>query len=139
MAITYSALQDAFMMASIDGMGEQEVYLSRETGEVHWHNEFGDNIEELPDDVDDATKYVRVPGRKDLDLGRPLVMSFVEEHLPDDFDDVRRFFGRRGAYAKFRALLTRRRALDRWYDFEAKAEERALREWCKDNGVTLED
>ena len=106
---------------------------------MHWHNEFGDNIEELPDDVDDATKYVRVPGRKDLDLGRPLVMSFVEEHLPDDFDDVRRFFGRRGAYAKFRALLTRRRALDRWYDFEAKAEERALREWCKDNGVTLED
>jgi hypothetical protein len=38
----------------------------------------------------------------------------------------------RGAYSKFKALLTRRRALDRWYDFEWKATERGLREWCEE-------
>jgi len=30
-------------------------------------------------------------------------------------------------YARFKELLARRNALDEWHDFEAKAEERALR------------
>jgi hypothetical protein len=29
-------------------------------------------------------------------------------------------------------------ALDRWHDFEAKAEESALREWCKLNSIELD-
>jgi len=47
--------------------------------------------------------------------------------------------GRRGAYQKFRALVTQRNVLDRWYEFEAKATERALREWCELNSVELAD
>jgi hypothetical protein len=29
--------------------------------------------------------------------------------------------------------------LQRWYDFEAAAIERALRAWCQENGVELTD
>jgi hypothetical protein len=29
--------------------------------------------------------------------------------------------------------------LERWYDFEAKATERALREWCELNSIELAD
>jgi hypothetical protein len=47
-------------------------------------------------------------------------------------------FDRRGAYARFRDLLLRKKALDRWYDFEAKATEAALREWCELNEITIE-
>ena len=47
-------------------------------------------------------------------------------------------FDRRGAYARFKDLLLRKKALDRWYDFEAKATEAALREWCEINGITIE-
>jgi hypothetical protein len=46
-------------------------------------------------------------------------------------------FSKRGAYQKFRALLIRRNALDRWHDFESKATERALREWCEFNSIEV--
>jgi hypothetical protein len=70
---------------------------------------------------------------------KPLALDFTREFLPDDFDDVRQFFSRRGAYAKFKDLLRRRGSLDQWYDFEAKAEERALREWCELNSIEASD
>jgi hypothetical protein len=59
-----------------------------------------------------------------------LTRDFARKFLPGDFDEVRQLFSRRGAYARFKDLLDRRGALDQWYDFEAKAEERALTMWC---------
>jgi hypothetical protein len=61
------------------------------------------------------------------------------QFLPGDFDDILLFFSRRGAYAKFKDLLGRRGVLDQWYDFEAKAEERALRMWCDLNSIEVSD
>jgi GNAT superfamily N-acetyltransferase len=46
---------------------------------------------------------------------------------------------RRGAFARFKDLLDRRGVLDQWYDFEAKAEERALRMWCDLNSIDVSD
>jgi uncharacterized protein UPF0158 len=98
----------------------------------------GDEMnEELPDDIDDEEKYVQLPDKRELDLGKPLVLDFVREVLPEDFDDVRDMFRRRGAYARFKGLLIRRRALEQWYDFERKSTERALREWCEMNSIEL--
>jgi hypothetical protein len=59
--------------------------------------------------------------------------------LPDDFDDVRQMFGRRGAYRNFRQLVTRRRVLDQWYAFEEQATKKALREWCQLNSIPVAD
>jgi hypothetical protein len=67
------------------------------------------------------------------------VLNFAREFLPNDVDDVYDIFRRKGAYAKFKALLMRRNALDRWYEFEQKATERALREWCEVNSIALAD
>ena len=57
--------------------------------------------------------------------------------MPDVFDEVRYIFSKRGTYAKFKDLLLRRGAIDRWYDFEAKATERVLREWYELNEISL--
>lgn len=57
--------------------------------------------------------------------------------VPGDFDEVRHIFDKRGGYRKFRALLARRNAVDRWYEFESKATERALRDWCEFNSITV--
>ena len=89
--------------------------------------------------IDDDENYVEIPSKRDLGLGKPLVLDFAREVLPDDYDEVRYIFSRSGAYSKFKALLTRRRALERWHDFEAKATERALREWCEENSIELAD
>ena len=83
-----------------------------------------DDLDELPDDVGDSEKYLQIPDKRELDLGKPLALDFARQFLPKDFDEVRQLFSKRGAYARFKDLLDRRRALDQWYDFEAKAEER---------------
>jgi hypothetical protein len=74
-----------------------------------------------------------------FDLGKPLALDFVRRFLPDDYGVVCRTFRYRGAYGRFKALLARRGALDQWYDFEARAAEAALREWCADNALELGD
>ena len=91
-----------------------------------------------PEDIYDAEKYVAIPHKNDLDLGRNLVLDFVDEVLPDAARDVERMFSRRGAYANFKNLLERRRLLERWYEYEAAADEKALREWCADQGIQID-
>jgi len=48
-------------------------------------------------------------------------------------------FSKRGDYPKFKALLARRHALDRWHAFEEKATNQALRDWCEANSIELSD
>ncbi len=134
MPVSFSDLQLAFEFVSSGGMGENEAYLDRQSGKIYWHSEFGDNDEKLPDDIDDE-KYIAIPDKKELDLGKALVFNFAREFLPDNYDEVRQIFNRRGAYRRFKDLLVRWDALERWYDFSDKAEEAALREWCAENGI----
>ena len=89
-------------------------------------------------DIDDGEKFLPIPDKRELDLG-PLALKFARQFLPGDFEEVRQFFSQRGAYARFKDLLARRNALDRWYDFETKAEERALRTWCDLNSIEVCD
>lgn len=142
MPVRFSELLDAFELMTMS-MGDSCAYLSRQTGEVYSRLDplcVGDDLaEELPDDIEDEEKYVALPDKQELDLGKPLVMDFVRQVLPQDLDDVRDMFRKKGAYARFKALLAQRRALDQWYDFEQAATERALREWCEENSIELVD
>ena len=128
MPVSFSDLQLACEFVSGGGMGENEAYLDRQSGKIYWHSEFGDNDEELPDDIGDE-KYISIPGKRELDLGKSLASDFAREFLPDDYDEVRHIFSRRGAYRRYKDLLVRRDALERWYDFSNKAEVATLREW----------
>ena len=101
MPVSFSDVQLAFEFVSSGGMGENEAYLDRQSGKIYWHSEFGDNDEELPDDIDDE-KYISIPDKRELDLGKPLVLDFAREFLPDDYDEVRHIFSRRGAYRRIR-------------------------------------
>lgn len=76
---------------------------------------------------------------RELDLGEPLVLDFVRQFLPGDYDEIRRIFTRKGAYGRFKELLVERGALNCWYEFSSKAEEAALREWCAENGIELSE
>jgi len=137
MRVPFSELVLAFEFVSASNFDEHQAFLCKETGEFFWESEAAD-MDELPDDIEDDTKYVAIPHKRDLDLGKPLVLDFVREFLPNDFDEVRYIFSRKGAYAKFKALLARRSALDRWYAFEEQATERALKEWCDLHSIELE-
>ena len=138
MAVSLSDLRLAFEFVSSGGMGQNEAYLDRQSGKIYWHSEFGYNQEELPDHIDDE-RYIPIPDKRELDLGKPLVLDFAREFLPVDYDEVRRIFSRRGAYRRYKELLVRRGALERWHDFSNKSEETALREWCAENGIELSE
>ena len=46
-------------------------------------------------------------------------------------------FSKRGAYARYKALLESNGQLRKWYEFEQKRQESALREWAEANGIEL--
>jgi hypothetical protein len=126
----------------VDSDGSHDAFVCRRTGKVYWHFDLAelDEIEdELPEGAEDDPNYVAIPRKQELGLGKALALGFADEFLPKDFDEVRNMFGRGGAYQKFKALLRKRNALERWYDFESEATGRALREWCKLNEIELTD
>jgi hypothetical protein len=84
MPVSFLDLQLAFEFVSSGGTGENQAYLDRQSGKIYWHSEFGDNDEELPDDIDDK-KYILIPDKRELDLGKALVLDFAREFLPDDY------------------------------------------------------
>ena len=132
--IKFSDIKDAFDFVSFGQPMEHEAYLCLETGEIFWHSEVGDNEEELPEDIDDD-KYIAIPHKNDLDLGKRLVLSFAKEYLPESMDKVYEIFSRHGAYARFKDLLEYRDLLQQWYEYEEKASDQALHEWCGLNGI----
>ena len=141
MPASFREISDAFEFVAMSGsLGEHQAFLCRRTGNIYFHSEFSDVAElndELPDDIEDDEKYIAIPDKRELDLGTPLVLDFTREFLPNDFDEVRYIFSKRGAYRKFRALLERRNAVDRWHEFESKATEQALRDWCEVNSINV--
>jgi hypothetical protein len=136
--VSFEALLEAFEFASFGQPGEHEAYLCKETGTIHCHSEYGDNEESLPDDVDDSDKYIALPHKNELDLGKRLALKFAGEAMSDDQGQIHEIFSRPGAYARFKDLLEHRGLIQQWYEYEARAQKEALRAWCKENDVEVD-
>lgn len=136
MVIEFKDIMDAFDFVNSGQLYEHQAFLNKETGKIYWHTEFGDNIEELPEDIDDD-KYIEIPHKNDLALGKSLVFDFTYEHLPNDAGEIEFIFSKKGAYAKFKALLESKGIIDKWYKYESDAQEKALREWCEATGIKI--
>ncbi|TSD89238.1 hypothetical protein FFK22_008290 [Mycobacterium sp. KBS0706] len=132
-------VRDAFDFVSLGELLGAEAYISLDTGKVYLRTVDGDVMEEdeVPEDVETSDRYIAVPHKAELDLGRRLALRFTEQELPGDYDAVRDLFRRKGAYSGFKRLLEARGALQRWYNYEERATEEALRAWCEDNGIQL--
>jgi hypothetical protein len=136
-AVKLDDLVNAFDFVSAGRLFEHEAYLSVETGVIHYCSELGGLDEELPDDIDDPEKYIAIPHKNDLDLGKRLALRFVEDLLPDEVDNAYGIFSRKGAYSRFKSLLEDRGMLQQWYEYEEKSTKQALREWCESNGIEI--
>lgn len=132
-----SELLAALEWVSAAGSFENAAYVSRQSGRIFWDTDAGDVEEELPEDVEDETLYARVPHKRDLDLGQRLVFRFIEANALEAYDQVRGYFSRRGAYARFKNLLEHRGLLDDWHAYEQNASEAALREWAESEDLEL--
>lgn len=138
-AVKLDDLVNAFLFVSAGRPFEHEAYLSVETGVIHYWSQLGSFDEELPDDIVDPEKYIAIPHKNDLDLGKRLALRFVEDLLPDDLHNVHRIFSRKSAYSRFKSLLEDRGMLQQWYEYEEKCTKQALLEWCEQSGIEIND
>lgn len=114
-----------------------EAWVSLETGHVHIRSDLVGELEPLPDDIGEEGHYIPVPGQHTLELGRALVIDFVQRHMPSDEDEVRQIFRRAGAYGRFSALVDKRGLRDRWHAFREQRTLDAMRAWCEQYGLNL--
>jgi hypothetical protein len=135
--VKFDDLRSALEWVSASPDEENQAYVSRVTGVVHWSSTFTDLEEELPEDIEDGSLYVSVPHKNALGLGRDLAIAFTEEHLKGSVHVVEDFFHKRGAYAKFKDLLERESLLQAWYDHEAGKTESALRAWAAGQDLSI--
>ena len=136
MSISFDDIENAFFFVSMDQMFMHNAYLCRETGEIFYTSEMGDS-DELPEDIDDPEKYISIPHKNELDLGKALVIEFTSEFLPEELDTVYAIFRRKGAYSRYKDLLERKGVLENWHKFENERQEMALKEWCRENNIVI--
>jgi hypothetical protein len=135
--ISFDDLLLAFEFVSSAPPMENAAYVSLDTGEILWTSGLGDTEDEVPDDVETSGRFIAVPHKNDLDLGRNLALRFVAKVLPTERERVHSYFAKKGAYAKFKALLESAGALERWYTFETDSVRVALTEWCSGNELAF--
>ena len=137
MAIAFDSIESAFLYVSMAQEFMNNAFLCKETGQIFYASEFGDS-DELPEDIDDPERYIALPHKNELELGKRLVFEYVSKFLPDDFNQVVSIFRKRGAYSRFKDLLYKKGLLDDWYKFEDEHTKKALVQWCTDNDIELE-
>jgi hypothetical protein len=140
-SVNADELRTTFEFVSFGAPLEHSAYICVDTGKIYCHSLSAglDEEEDLPEDVETSDHYIAVPHKNDLGLGRRVALAFVDQELSDEYGTVVGFFGRRGAYGRFKALLHARGMLEQWYEFENRAMEEALLAWCEENGIQLVD
>jgi hypothetical protein len=136
MVVEFKDILEAFEFVSFGSMYEHQAFLDTNTGKIYYHSEFGDDMDELPEDIDDE-RFIEIPHKNELDLGKKLVLEFAYLYLSDEVGRIQAMYDRKGAYSKYKALLEQKGMLERWYEFESKEQEKALREWCGANSIKI--
>jgi len=137
--VQLTELVDAYEWASAGGAYDSAAYVERATGRIWLVTDMDDLGEEPPEDIDDESLYLPVPDKNELDLGRALALRFAEEHLAERYGEIRDFFRKPGAYARFKSVLDAADQLDAWHAYEARGIEDALRGWAALQGVEVVD
>jgi hypothetical protein len=103
MPTSFSDIEFSFEFVSSEGVGMNEAFLCRRTGKIYWRSDSSDDLneEEMPDDIEDERNTSRFPASGSWTSGKPLVLDFAREFLPNDFGEVRYMFSKRGAYKNF--------------------------------------
>lgn len=136
--VSLDDLENALMWVSSPPELDAAAFVSLRTGRIFSRGADGPVEEDYPADIDDGTKYVAVPHKNELDLGKPLALRFIDEHAPQVSGEVSDIFRRKGAYARFKSILVRHRLLDAWHAYENEATVRALTRWAQEHGFDVD-
>ena len=138
MKMKYSDIEDAFNYISSCQQYEHTTILDKSTGQIHYRSEMA-GIDEIPEELWGSDNAIEIPHKNDLNLGNQLVFDFVNSVTPEDYERVRDIFNRRGAYSRYKDFLDSKGLLQKWYDFEKITMEKAIRQWCREHKIELDD
>ena len=134
----YGDIEMAFFHVCGDSRGMNCALLDRSKGKFYFSCDLlGED--DIPDSLREDDTAVEMPHKNDLDLGQSLIFKFVDLNVPDEYDYVSRIFRKRGAYSRYKDFLESKGLLEEWYKFENDEQEKALREWCKEENIELVD
>ena len=129
----------AFEHANGGRSGENAALLRKDLGRALYSANFG-RISDITERDRAAPDAVELPRKRDLGLDQKLAFDFVREHLPPrHLDKAAEIFEEPLAYRRFKGWLKGKAMHKQWFAYEREATERALRAWCREKGVTLED
>ena len=134
MKINIQQIIEGVELRSFGQEWEYEGYLDKETGELYFDPSCAVDLEPLPEDIEDE-KYVALPHKKELGLGKELVLKFAASHIPQDYKKIESMFSQRGAYARFKDYLANQDMLDQWYEYEKQALHDAVKAWCQSEEI----
>jgi hypothetical protein len=135
--VEISDIELALEFVSSDYSYDNEAFVNIETGEIYYSGDAAE--EELPEDINQNEKYILIPTKRDLDLGKRLVFDFAAKEIPDEFENVYSMFRSRGAYSRFRSLLHKIECTEKWYAYENAAIREAVIKWCKENSIQFKN
>jgi hypothetical protein len=98
-SVNAEQLRIAFELVSSGAPLEHNAHICLDTGRIYWDSaSAGLDEDDLPDDIETSDRYILVPHKTDLGLGRRLALSFTDREMPDSYNIVMGFFRCRGAY-----------------------------------------
>ena len=137
MSIKFEDIENAFEFVSSGLQFENSAIIDKTTGEIYYTSEMS-GIDEIPKDIElESDRYVGIPHKNDLNLGRNLVFQFSSQYLQDEIDEIYSLFNRKGAYRRYKNLLESKGLLEEWYSFEDEHQKSALLEWCEENDIQI--
>ncbi|TAG24704.1 MAG: hypothetical protein EAZ37_15370 [Burkholderiales bacterium] len=136
-SISYDDLETAFNCVCGSVQFDNSAYISKTTGEIFHASQTYDSDENLPEDCEDESLYWSVPHKNELDLGRDLVLQFVDGFLPEQYDAVQAIFHKRGAYGRFKDLLLHQGKLEEWFEYESTHTKKTLLAWAQEHQIDV--
>jgi hypothetical protein len=91
----------------------------------------------LPVDVYEDERYIPVPTKKELGLGREMALSFSHQHAPHLLESVEHIFATAGAFGRFKHLMHEHGLLKDWYAYQEDRLSSAVQEWAEQHGLGL--
>lgn len=90
MAISFDDIELAFDYVSSDQKFMNSAILCSETGEIFYVSGLFGPEDELSEDIEDPDKYISIPHKNDLGLGKALAIEFTS-HYPKRWAGSTRF------------------------------------------------
>jgi hypothetical protein len=83
-SVNAEELRTTFEFVSFGAPLEHSAYICVDTGKIYCHSvSAGLEEEDLPEDLETSDRYIAVPHKNDLGLGRRLALAFVDQELSD--------------------------------------------------------